>query len=165
MSNKDKKEVMSVGNINNVVTRSVESINALLNGISNAVAKIENEVVDNTIRITNLEQNEEITTEQEKTIKRVANYRVREILGTDDEVWCKYHMIFYRRIYKDAKKYAGLGSSIGKTPKRNYQNVVDFMEAWNPAGGSAKLKSEADTLAYWRVRAREDGYLPPLKRK
>ena len=166
-SMENKTGVMNISEVNNVINKSIGTISVLLDGISSAVSTIETNMSSLSSRVDRFEllyESDEISTDQAKSIRTAATARIHEILGNDDDVWTKYARIFYARLYGDARKYASLGSEISRTKRSNFQRVLDFIEAWSPAGGSTKVKTDADRKAYYRVKAREAGYLPPLKR-
>lgn len=70
----------------------------------------------------------------------------------------KYFTIFVRRLYKDTKSNAGLGSKIDRTRKGNFQRCIDYIESWIPSCGCAALRAKADANAKARLEARELGY-------
>ena len=114
--------------------------------------------MENNLKIRNEIRNEEITTEQSETLRECAEKRVVEILGNDALERKKYFTIFVRRLYKDTKSNAGLGSKIDRTRKGNFQRCIDYIEAWIPSCGCAELRAKADANAKARLEARELGY-------
>lgn len=105
-----------------------------------------------------LKQNEEITTTQVKTLTTAVKSRVRAILGEDDFEYVKYAKGFFKRLYADVKREGGMGSSVDRTLKCNFQNALDYIEAWSPKGGVSALKKELDTKAEANRKAKELGY-------
>ena len=81
-----------------------------------------------------------------------------QIIGGDAFEIKKYFRIFVMRLYTDARKYAGLGSKISRTRKGDFQRCINYIEAWIPSCGCAKLKSEADEKAEAKRKAKSLGY-------
>lgn len=140
------------------LSENSQKTNALITGVSNRVDDLDVKFNAFEDRMDNYELNEEVTTEQEKTISRIANKRVYEIIGSDEFEDVKYHMTFIQNLYSDARKYAFLGSSISTTKKRDYQRVIDYIEAWIPRCGCVELKRKADKRAVAKRKAKELGY-------
>ncbi len=94
-------------------------------------------------RLTTLELNEEITTEQCKTINSRCNYRVCEILNYNDvKVRQIYYRVYISDLYKFLRKGYGLGSAMAKTRKGNYDNIFRGIEAWYPNNSVLKQRAE-----------------------
>lgn len=110
-------------------------------------------------RMNNIEQSEEITTEQNENIIETVRRRIGEILGQDPFDRSKYYRIFAQRLYSDVRRKANMGSKAARTRKRDYQRVIDCIEAWTPSCGITNLKREADKNAAARKKAKEDGYI------
>jgi hypothetical protein len=126
--------------------------------IATAVDSIRTDVDSLTGRIDLLEQKEEITTTQVEEIRKSACKRVYEILGDDKIMHAKYYRTFIGHLYRDMRRYAGLGSSISRTRKCEYQNCIDKIEAWNPSETCSGLKHEVDEKAKAIRVARQQGY-------
>jgi len=137
---------------------AIDSTNQQLGIVTKKVTSIEDSVGNLTGRMTNIEQNEEVTTTQAENIRAASCKRIYEILGEDKIDHNKYFRTFIKRMYGDARRFAGLGSSIARTHKREYQRILEFIEGWNPSGGSYKLKSEIDEKAKAKLVARTQGY-------
>lgn len=139
---------MNVSNMSKQMGVLATEVNSMRSDLSAVVSDVEN-----------LKLNEEITTDQAAVITRAAKLRICEILGDTSSLdYKKYSKIFFKRLYGDTRACAGLGSSIYRTHKGNYQNVVNYIEAWNPKGGCAALKEKADVSAKNRRQAIETGY-------
>ena len=110
-------------------------------------------------RMKTIEEAEEITTAQNENISTAVKRRIFEILGDDPNDIQRYYRTFAMRLYGNARKVSGMGSKVSRTRKRDYQRVLDFVEAWAPVGGCANLKMEADRKAEARVLARQLGYI------
>jgi len=142
------QNAMTVGNINRQLGIVVTTVNNLSDDVN--MIKSDMEI---------LKLNEEVTTTQQEKIIETARRRTFEVLGTDIIDHKKYFRKFIGRLYSDTRKYAGLGSKIARTKKGDYQRVLDYIEAWMPVCGSAKLKSEADDNAKARLIAQSEGYI------
>lgn len=140
------------------VTAMITNLSANFVGIKDEMVITKNDIAKLSDRMFTIEQNEEITSDQCDTITASTKTRITQILGNDELVRAKYYKLFSSRLYSDARKYAGLGSRIARTKKRDFQRILDFIESWNPDGGSVKLKAYGDKLAKARVKARKMGY-------
>ena len=126
--------------------------------VATQMVDIKNDVSSLNDRMYQIENNEEITTEQVEKIKSAANTRIREILGKDENQWAKYSKTFYLKIYSDARMEAGLGSKIDRTRKHNFQRVMNYLESWYPKYGISELMQTANKRAAARRKAKEEGY-------
>ena len=152
----------------NIVGQSATTVQGLIAGVDETrrqiglvatqMVDVKNDVSSLSNRMFQIENNEEITTEQVETIKKTAISRIREILGKDEYTWAKYFRTFIKRIYSDARANAGCGSKVDRTRKCNFQRVVDYMESWNPDDGVFKLMQVVDERAEAKKKAREEGY-------
>lgn len=154
--------VMTFEQMNAVLSQMVflqTGTNKQLGIITQSVTSMRNDISGLTDRMDQIESNEEITTEQTKKIINTAQTRVNTILGEDEFEHQKYFRSFVGRIYSDARKYAGLASSISTTKKRDYQRIIDFLEAWTPTGGISRLKRIIDDKAKAKKKAQIEGYI------
>jgi len=126
--------------------------------VSGKVDTLSGSMSDIDDRITNIEQSEEITTSQVENILTAVHRRIFEIIGNDEYEVHKYFRIFAQRLYSSARRNAGMGSSVSRTRKRDYQRVLDYVEAWEPRNGCTALKYEADVKAAARKMAKKNGY-------
>ena len=110
-------------------------------------------------RLFQIENNEEVTTEQEEDIKKSAKRRVFVIIGSDEYDVQRYFAPFIQRLYADARKCVGLGSKISRTKKGDYERIITFIESWSPMCGISNFKKRVDDRAAIRKKAREDGYI------
>lgn len=147
-----------------VIIDKLNKQDRLLNGLSHTVSNMEESLGYVGNEIEQLKMNEEVTTTQQEILVETAQKRVCEILGNDPLEREKYFMIFIKRLYKDTRQNAGLGSKIARTKKGDYQRCIDFMEAWIPSCGCAELRSKADAYAKARLEATKLGYKKPTKR-
>lgn len=142
----------------------IDNQSRLLGGLAKSVTNIEGQVTDLGSEIEQLKLNEEVTTTQQEMLIETAQRRVCEILGNDPLEREKYFRIFIKRLYKDTRQNAGLGSKVSRTKKGDYQRCIDFMESWIPSCGCAELRSKADAYANARIEATKLGYKKPTKR-
>lgn len=146
-----------------IITR-INSQGQLLGDLAGNVNDIKDNVTSLGNDIDQLKLNEEVTTTQQEILTETAQKRVCEILGNDPLEREKYFRIFIKRLYKDTRQNAGLGSKVARTKKGDYQRCIDFMEAWIPNCGCAELRSKADAYAKARLEATKLGYKKPTKR-
>lgn len=151
-------DIQQLMNITGQTAMNVNNMSRQLGIVANAVDTIRDDVGTLTNRIDDLELNEEITTAQCEMIRELSEKRIVEILGNDSLERQKYFRIFIGRLYSDAKKNMCLGSKIDRTKKRDYQRVVDYIEAWIPSCGCATLRAKADANAKARLEAKKLGY-------
>jgi len=140
------------------IVADLQNTKDVLGGVAKRVKDIGDNLTNINDRMANLEQNEEITTYQNENITESVKRRLFEILGTDELDIHKYYRIFAQRLYANARKNSGMGSKVARTKKRDYQRVIDYVEAWTPVGGCAKLMAEADVKAEARRIAKQQGY-------
>lgn len=152
-------DLQQLTNICGQIATNVNGISRQMGIIATTVDTLCTDVGDLTGRMDVLEQKEEITTTQTEEIKNAACRRVYEILGDGKITHEKYYRTFIRRLYGDTRHYAGLGSSIPRTRKCDYQRCIDYIEAWIPTKGCAGLKEEIDEKAKAKRIARELGYI------
>lgn len=151
-------DLQQLMNINGQIAMNVNGISKQMGIIATAVDTLRTDMGDLTGRMDVLEQKEEITTTQTEEIRNSACKRIYEILGDEKVTHEKYFRTFIKRLYSDTRHEAGLGSSIARTRKCDYQRCVDYIEAWIPSKGCAALKEEIDEKAKARKLAREQGY-------
>ena len=141
-----------------IILAKLEQQGTLLTGLSKTVATVKDDVTTLSNDMEQLKLNEEVTTTQQETILEVAKKRICEIIGDDELEQKKYFKIFIQNLYKDTRENAGLGSKISRTRKGDFQRCIDYIEAWIPSCGCAKLRAKADRNAEVRRKARELGY-------
>lgn len=141
-----------------IVLQKLKAQEQLLGGLSNTVDVLDKKMTDIGNDIDQLKLNEEVTTTQQEIIVESAQKRVVEIIGDDPLEREKYFKIFIKRLYKDTRQCAGLGSKIARTRKGDYQRCIDYIEAWIPSCGCAELRARADEYAKARLEAKKLGY-------
>lgn len=140
------------------ILNDLKDTKVLVASLSKDIKNVQTDYSALTERMTNLEENEEITTEQHKTIRTAAHRRIFEIMGDDKYKRAKYFRGFITRLYMDAKTFSGLGNSIPTTRKRDFQRVIDYIESWTPTYGCRTLMRDLDEMAAARKKAKEEGY-------
>lgn len=169
VQNKTEKNFSLMTNDLSMVTRGISDIKGALFKLADDIDsdrknngiqfKELNEKYDDICeQMKDYQENEEIKTSQVKQLHRAANKRIYDMLGTDKNDRVKYSKMFFGRLWRDAKINGCVADVISATPKRNFQNALDFIESWNPAGGTPKLKDEVDKIAEIRKQAMELGY-------
>lgn len=108
-------------------------------------------------QIYQLQNNEEITTNQRKNIRNAVNERVKTLFPTDLDK-ARYRATAYKRCYSDMQRSYGMATPYETTPKCMYQSVMDGIVAWIPHGGVEALKREVDEKAKAKKQARDEGY-------
>lgn len=139
---------LNVQNMNKQMGIMASQMNGLMDDMSSVKGDIES-----------LKLNEEVTTTQQETITESAQKRISEILNHNTYEKAKYFRTFIKRLYRDARQSAGLGSKISRTKKGNFQRVIDYIEAWTPKSGCAELKAEIDKKAEVKRQVKELGYV------
>ncbi len=136
--NFDMQTLMNITGQNALI---VNNLNQQMGIVTSSINSIRSDVGVIRDELDQLKLNEEITTDQAETIIERARSRVVTVLGEYDK---KYFKRFIARLYSDAKKYNGLGSSIYRTHKGNYQMVLNYVEAWMPYEETAEFKNKID---------------------
>lgn len=142
-----------------IILKSLDSYNKMFVSVANSITNVNDKIDKLDSRIDNLEQNEEITTEQSERIRSCAQMRISEILGDDPLDRKKYYRIFIQHLYHDTRAYAGLGSKIDRTRKSNFQSCINYIEAWLPNCGISELKNRADNNAKANREAKNLDYI------
>jgi len=150
--------VQSTSESTSVMMIELNNQKKILGGLTTTITDICSGIGNLTDRMSNIELSEEITTSQNENIQRSVKRRLFEILNGDEVEVKKYYKIFAQRLYSSARKNAGMGSSLARTRKRDYQRVLDYVEAWTPSNGCSGLKAEADSKAVARLIAKQQGY-------
>lgn len=141
-----------------VLTSKVNGHSLLIGGLTKSMTVVEDNLKQVEEKVQQLEYSTEIKTDQVEKINELAKKRVIEILGKDEYEINKYFRRFISRLYSDAKRYGGLGNRISTTKSGNYQRVIDYIEAWTPSEGCAKLKESCDKKATAKALAKFNGY-------
>lgn len=158
-NNEENFNMQQLMNITGQTAMNVNNMSKQLGIMNTAIGSLTADVDTMKNDITQLKENEEITTTQQENINHMAKEKVLSILGKDPLEVQKYMRTFIQKLYSDTRRYAGLGSKIARTKKCDYQRCVDFIDAWVPNGGYTALKEKADRTAAARLKAKELGYV------
>lgn len=145
-------------NITGQTALNINQMSKQMGILTSSISTIQNDIGNLTNRMDTLENIEEITTTQTEMIVESARKRILQIIGDDPLEVQKYFRVFIQSLYKDTRKFAGLGSKIARTRKCDYQRCLNYIEAWNPCCGCAALRAKADANAKARLEARMLGY-------
>jgi vacuolar-type H+-ATPase subunit I/STV1 len=142
-----------------VMMKELDLAKQAIGGLVSKVNEIGDGMTVITDRMNNLEQNEEITETQAETLNRKIKKRIAEILGFNQDDIAKYFRPFIFACYKDMRQYHGMAGSYRRTKKRDYQRIIDQVEAWIPSEGIMKLKEKIDKRAEANRKAIQEGYI------
>ena len=131
----------------NIVSVQLENLSGQLGGVVKELSGLRKDYSDLTQRMNDLELEEECTTYQITIINETAKKRCSEILGGHKNI---YYRTFMKKIYKEARLYAGLGHCMSATKKKDYDRVINFLESWIPRCGIQNLKNQVDDARYIR---------------
>lgn len=152
-------DVQQLININGQIAMNIHGLSKQMGIMAGTVDGLRTDVGHLQSRMDILELKEEITTAQTEKLRNAACKRIYDILGDGKIMHEKYFRTFIKRLYRDTRLRAGLGSSIARTRKCDYQRCMDFIEAWIPSNGCAGLKEEIDERARARQIAKAQGYM------
>ena len=155
-SNYDMQQIL---NITGQTAMNIQAMSKQMGIVTTAINSLTDDVSIIKTDIDQLKLNEEVTTTQAEVIIEVATKRTVQILGEDALERQKYFRIFIKKLYSDARHYAGLGNKIARTKKGDFQRVIDYIESWVPSCGFAALRTKADKNAEARKIARSQGYV------
>lgn len=147
--------------IANIVGTTSMNVQGLSNQMGIVVATVDgmrNDISTMKDDIYQIKYNGEITNSQAKTLAKAVKRRVYEILGNNHYEIIKYAKSFMARCWKEAKDFGGVAEVYKETQKGDFQRAINYIEAWIPIGGCAKLKAEIDEKANARKEARNNGY-------
>lgn len=133
---------------------AVTTTNQTVSSLAGQISIVQNRLDSFNTRITNLEDNAEITTEQRRAIKRAVTVKVYDILDLPmrKQDWTQknkidsqmYSHLFFKRCYTEVSNLGHLASPYGLTTKANYADAVKDIGEWTPLGGVKALKNEAE---------------------
>ena len=157
-------EVANITKLETMMMQLVEMQKESMKDVKVIDSKVDN--IDR--RVTDLENNYEITTQQRGNIKKTVSKQVYKLLGLPNKTseWTeehrlireKYSNIFHRRCYTEASRKGHLAYPYGTTTVQNYVDAIKDIEAWTPSNGIAGLMREADENAKARLIAKAQGY-------
>ena len=139
------------------IRRDVSDVAQGVDGLRSDIKQTNDAMAEIAERVQRLEYNEEITYTQQMELKRAANKRVKELLGSNPDDWARYARTFIPRCYAE-NRGNGVVIPIAATRKGDYEDALNGIRAWIPDMGVGELKAQADERAAARRRARDQGY-------
>lgn len=115
---------------------------SLIGGLAKQFNDLDGTVSSISGRLTDLEQNEEITDEQRQQLNQACKNRTACLLDYDEESIAKYYRFYILDLYKFLKNNYGMGAKIATTRKRNYDRCMKGIDAWYP--NHEKLRKRAN---------------------
>lgn len=151
------------------LSQMMEQLLTLNIGMSKHITNIDNQMANIDERVTNLENNAEVTTTQATYIRNAVHRHVCELLGVhinrserdeaENLIMAKYSDLFHKRCYTEVARHGNhLGRPYSSTRKADYVNAIKDIEAWVPSNTINGLKKEADENARINLQARKEGY-------
>ena len=140
----NKANIIAVSTKTNVATMNIGTL-------TDRVENVENDVKT-------IKETDRITRSQRRKIKDTLKSRVGQLLKLKydggvlaDEsipVSRKYSRGFISKAYCDAKRKGVMEDPVEDTPKKNFQDCIDYLEAWTPEvrGGTAGYMKYLDKL-------------------
>lgn len=148
----------SIADSMKAISDSQITLNSKINDMDSRFNSLSSSLDSLSSRTSTLENDTEITTEQADAITSTAQYRVYEILGDDPVDHQKYFRGFIRRLYSDAHRNAGLAKRIARTPRKSFEEALQYCREWYPDPSAEELKSYIDRVATARQQAKAAGY-------
>ena len=146
-----------LSNLEVILTNQNAAVLGKVGEISKTVDSHNMRLEDHDARLTRLENDEEITTQQKKSIRDAVGRRVRTILELPPKrieweqehyiIGEKYSKLFFKRCYSEVARKGHLMSPYESTPKKYYDDAMRDIEAWFPYDGVEGLKHIADEKA------------------
>jgi len=160
--------------INNQISTMIEGIQMLMNGINSQneqmgilnktvghlksdLVEVKGDVKDISERVRVIEEDEALKPYQQYNVSQAVRIRVSSLLkiefdehgGVTDEsmdAYNRYYSKFCGRLHNDAK-HAGIEASNWRfTPRKSYQQLIEFISEWIPSRGVDGLKNYFDKL-------------------
>lgn len=147
-----------IANIVGATSMNVQGLSNQMGIVVAAVDDMRNDIGAMKDDIYQIKYNGEITNSQSKTLAKAVKRRVYEILSNNPYEIAKYSKSFMARCWKESKDFGGVAEVYKETQKGDFQRAINYIEAWIPIGGCAKLKAEIDEKANARKKARFNGY-------
>ena len=146
--------LLSTGNITSVVSAHEKA----LNDHATEIEGIKVDVSDLNAWKDERQQNEKISTDQGKVIKRAVNDRVRKLLKMKKKnsrltleskrIYAVYGHLFYQRAYGDLNDRFN-ASEYRDIRAVDYDDALNFAKTWEPQDGIEGLKADAEES--WEV--------------
>ena len=156
--NNDNFDIVALTNLVGTSAMTVNQMSRQMGILNSAMENINGRMNNVEADIEELKYNTEVTSNQAQKIKDIAAKKIMEIFDSNNLDRDKYYSIFIRRLYSESKKYSGLGATIYRTLKGDFQRTVNFIESWTPKCGILELKNYADEKAENKKILREQGY-------
>lgn len=144
-------------------TFSIQGLSNLLNSHESRLAKIETAQAEHENRITTFEENERIDGVDARRLNRAVHARCDYLLGIKKENGLvtkeclakdkKYSASFRRRCYVDAKAHSRMANDYRETKKRDLNEVMEYIENWQPEVGYEGLTGAKAYIRYLDDRA------------
>lgn len=123
-------------------TFSIQGLSNLLNAHESRISQMEVAQNAQEQRITAFEQNERINRTDQRRMKYAVHSRCYHLLNIEREhghvlkesmeTYRKYFGAFTKKCYVDAKNYSRMGDPYTETAKRDYNEVIEYIENWSP---------------------------------
>lgn len=160
-------ELMSINDVFAVAqqnTFSIQGIANLLKGHEDRIIKIEASLTEHANRITSFEENERIDGVDARRIKmaiasrcdfllnicRVNGVPTKESISKDKQ----FSGNFRRRAYIDCKNRSRMAADYRETKKRDLDEVMDYIERWQPEMTYEGLTGAKAYMRYLQDRAK-----------
>lgn len=127
---------------NTLIKAKMESMQLLIGDLTTKYNNSSDKIENHEERLVTLEYNEEITDKQAQFIVDSVNQRVSELLDHDLELKCRYTAIYSKNLYIYLKRSCGMGSKLRTTAKKDYDSVINGINAWHP--NHVNLRKKAD---------------------
>lgn len=160
----DPMEMLQLAAMNiNGLSQQMGIINKAVTAIKDDVSGLRAEMVDAKADIRGLKDDQFVDLIKADNIKKSAQSRVAELLeiefdergGVTDASrynYTHYYAKFIGRLHVDARNAGLEGPRIYATPRKTYQQLIDFINEWVPLRGVEGLKSYYDGLAAARKK-------------
>ena len=163
----DPMELMQLAAMNiNGLSKQMGIINSAVTAIQGDVSELRAEMADAKADIRGLQEDQFVDLVKADNIRKSAQSRVAELLGIEFEErggvtegsqynYTHYYSKFVGRLHCDARNAGLEGPRIYATPRKTYQQLIDFINEWVPLRGVEGLKSYYDGLEAARRSKRQ----------
>lgn len=157
-SSNDPMELMQLAAMNiNGLSQQMGIMNKAVDAIRDDVSRLHADMADAKADIRGLKDDQFVDLIKADNIKKSAQSRVAELLGIEFEErggvtedsrydYTHYYSKFIGRLHCDARNAGLEGPRIYATPRKTYQQLIDFINEWVPMRGVEGLKSYYDGL-------------------
>jgi len=165
--NGDGSDLLKLAQLNtmniNGLSQQMGIINQAVTSIRGDISDLRSQMTDVKSDIRGLQDDQFVDLIKADNIRKSAQSRVAELLGVEfDERggvtaesqydYTHYYSKFIGRLHCDARNAGLEGPRIYATPRKTYQQLIDFINEWVPLRGVEGLKSYYDGLASARRR-------------